>query len=140
MQWRGRRESGNIEDRRGMSGGTMAFGGIGGLILAAVIYFLGGDPSQVTQQASNDQQTQSGAYQDPNDPNDTLKQYMDVVLTSANEVWTDQLNKMNKQYTDPTLVLFTGQTQAGCDAAGIQLPGAFLLPIRSKSIHRPFFF
>ena len=70
MQWRGRRESDNVEDRRGMSGGKMAFGGIGGLILAAVIYFLGGDPSQVTQQVP-DQQTQSGDYHDPNDPSDT---------------------------------------------------------------------
>ena len=131
MQWRGRRESGNIEDRRGMSGGTMAFGGIGGLILVAVIYLLGGDPSQISQQVSNDQQTQSGAYHDPNDPNDTLKQYMDVVLTSANEVWTDQLNKLNKQYNDPTLVLFTGQTQAGCGTAS-SATGPFYCPADQK--------
>ncbi|MFT4155942.1 neutral zinc metallopeptidase [Parafilimonas sp.] len=129
MQWRGRRESGNIEDRRGMSGGTLAFGGIGGLIIAAIVYFLGGDPSQITQQDTA-QQTQSG-YQDPDDPNDTLKQYMDVVLTSANEVWADQFNKMGRQYTDPTLVLFTGQTQAGCGMAS-SATGPFYCPADQK--------
>jgi predicted metalloprotease len=57
MRWRGERESGNIEDRRGMSGGGLAVGGIGGLLIAAVIYFLGGDPSQVMQQPTDQVQT-----------------------------------------------------------------------------------
>ena len=129
MQWRGRREGGNIEDRRGMSGGKLAFGGIGGLVIAVIVYFLGGDPSQIPQQNIG-QQTQSG-YQDPDDPGDTLKQYMDVVLTSANEVWTDQFNKMGRQYTEPTLVLFTGQTQAGCGLAS-SATGPFYCPSDQK--------
>ena len=129
MQWRGRRGGGNIEDRRGMSGGTLAFGGIGGLIIAAIVYFLGGDPSQIPQQDPG-QQTQSG-YQDPDDPGDTLKQYMEIVLTSANEVWTDQFNKMGRQYKEPTLVLFTGETQAGCGLASAAT-GPFYCPSDQK--------
>jgi predicted metalloprotease len=112
-----------------MSGGTVAFGGIGGLIIAVIVYFLGGDPSQIPQQ-DPEQQTQSG-YQDPNDPSDTLKQYMDIVLTSANEVWTDQFNKMGRQYREPTLVLFTGQTQAGCGLASAAT-GPFYCPSDQK--------
>ncbi|MER3464617.1 MAG: metalloprotease, partial [Chitinophagaceae bacterium] len=48
MQWQGRRESGNIDDRRGVSGGSIAVGGgILGVIALVIKLLLGGDPSQV---------------------------------------------------------------------------------------------
>jgi len=50
MVWKGRRESENVEDRRGMGGGGLAIGGIGGLILVLAITLLGGDPGQVIGQ------------------------------------------------------------------------------------------
>ena len=52
MKLEGRRESTNVEDRRGMSGGAIA-GGIGGgaLLIALIVMLLGGDPTQVLQQA-----------------------------------------------------------------------------------------
>jgi len=127
MQWRGRRESGNIEDRRGMSGGGMAVGGIGGLIIAAVIYFLGGDPNQVLQQGPQTQQTPVN----PGDPNDTLRGYIGVVLASTEDVWTTVFNDMNKQYTAPTLVLFSGSTPAGCGNASAST-GPFYCPADQK--------
>ncbi len=127
MQWRGRRESGNIEDRRGMSGGGLAVGGIGGLIIAAVIYFLGGDPNQVLQQTPSGEQTQTN----PGDPNDTLKSYIGVVLASTEDVWTTIFNNMNQQYSDPTLVLFNGQTDAGCGRASAA-SGPFYCPADQK--------
>lgn len=126
MQWRGRRESGNIEDRRGMSGGLVAGGGIGGLIIAAIIYFLGGDPGQV-QQATGPSSQQTTA----NDPNDTLKSYIGVVLASTEDVWSSEFSKMNKTYTDPTLVLFSGQTDAGCGQASAAT-GPFYCPADQK--------
>src|SRR6476659_1543225 len=104
MQWRGRRESGNIEDRRGMSGGTVVFGGIGGLIIAAIVYFLGGDPNQIPQQVPSDQSQESGYVADPGD---TLKSYISVVLADTEDVWDSLFNSMNKRYVDPTLVLFS---------------------------------
>jgi len=128
MRWRGQRESGNIEDRRGMSGGGMAIGGIGGLIVAAIIYFLGGDPSQVVPAPS---ETQGQMQTDPADPNDTLRNYIGVVLASTEDAWTALFEKMNRQYVDPTLVLFTGQTQAGCGLAS-SASGPFYCPSDSK--------
>ena len=125
MQWRGRRESGNIEDRRGMSGGGIAFGGIGGLIIAAVIYFLGGNPSDVLQQAPADQSNYT------TDANDTLKSYIGVVLGDTEDVWDSLFNSMNRQYTDPTLVLFSGSTQAGCGYASAAT-GPFYCPTDQK--------
>ena len=47
MRWREQRQSTNIEDRRGM-GRSVALGGggLGVLILAAIVCLLGGDPRQ----------------------------------------------------------------------------------------------
>ncbi len=127
MQWRGRRESGNIEDRRGISGGHVAFGGIGGLIIAAIVYFLGGDPSQLPQQQS-DQATQNSSA---DNPNDTLRGYVGVVLADTEDVWDSLFTNMHKQYVKPTLVLFSGQTEAGCGYASAA-SGPFYCPSDEK--------
>ena len=50
MRWRDQRQSGNIEDRRGMGRGVaLGGGGIGVLILAAIVCLLGGDPRQLLE-------------------------------------------------------------------------------------------
>lgn len=126
MQWRGRRESGNIEDRRGITGGHVAFGGIGGLIIAAIVYLLGGNPSQVLPTG---QESTQNNYVD--NANDTLKDYIGVVLADTEDIWDSLFNSMNRQYTDPTLVLFTGETQAGCGYASAAT-GPFYCPADQK--------
>lgn len=123
MQWRGRRESSNVEDRRGITGGHVAFGGIGGLIIAAVIYFLGGNPSQVLQQ-QNDPTTQTSAA---DNANDTLRSYVSVVLADTEDVWDSLFNNMHKQYTKPKLILFSEETQAACGNAS-SATGPFYCP------------
>ncbi|MBS1745339.1 MAG: neutral zinc metallopeptidase [Bacteroidetes bacterium] len=131
MDWRGRRESSNVEDRRGgITGGHVAVGGVGGLIVAVIIYFLGGDPNQVLQQPTDQVQQQSG-YVNSNDPSDTLGQFIKVVLADTEDVWDSLFNSMNKQYTDPTLVLFSGETQAGCGYASAAT-GPFYCPADQK--------
>ena len=126
MQWRGRRESGNIEDRRGITGGHVAFGGIGGLIIAAIVYFLGGNPSDVVQQP--DQSSQNGYT---NNANDTLEHYIGVVLADTEDVWDSLFNSMHRQYNKPTLVIFSGETDAGCGYASAAT-GPFYCPADQK--------
>src|SRR6516164_5914652 len=128
MEWRGRRESDNVEDRRGITGGHVAVGGIGGLIIAAIIYFLGGNPNQVLQQAPSDQSTQN-SYTD--NANDTLKDYVSVVLADTEDVWDSLFNSMNKEYTHPKLVLYSGETDAGCGYAS-SATGPFYCPADQK--------
>ena len=129
MQWRGRRESNNVEDRRGITGGHVAFGGIGGLIIAAIIYFLGGDPNQVLQQPSSDQSAQNGYVN--NNPTDTLQDYIRVVLADTEDVWDSLFNSMDRRYTHPKLVLFSEGTQAGCGYAS-SASGPFYCPADQK--------
>jgi predicted metalloprotease len=129
MEWRGRRESGNIEDRRGLSGGHFVMGGgIGGLIIAAIIYLLGGNPGQVTDSNPSDQYAQSSRA---NDPNDTLRDEIGVILADTEDVWDSLFNSMHKHYVDPTLVLFSGSTQAGCGYAS-SATGPFYCPSDQK--------
>ena len=57
MKLTGRRESSNVEDRRGMSGGAKAgIGGIGAVIVAALFAWMsGGDPLSAGLQAAQEQ-------------------------------------------------------------------------------------
>lgn len=127
MDWRGRRESDNIEDRRGITGTHVAFGGIGGLIIAAVIYFLGGNPSQVLQQQP-DQSVQTAV---PGSADDTLRDFVGVVLADTEDVWDSLFTSMHKTYIKPKLVLFSGETQAACGEANAAT-GPFYCPSDQK--------
>ena len=44
MRWRGRQQSGNVEDRRGMGGKLALGGGAGGLIIVIISLLLGENP------------------------------------------------------------------------------------------------
>ena len=58
MRWGDQRQSTNIEDRRGIGGRGIALGGggIGVLILAAIVCLLGGDPRQFLESQPQVQQ------------------------------------------------------------------------------------
>jgi predicted metalloprotease len=63
MKWLGRRQSDNVEDRRGMSGGKMvAGGGIIGLVVLVINMFMGGDSGQLLN--GIEQQMQQGQQQE----------------------------------------------------------------------------
>lgn len=51
MRWRGERQSDNVEDRRGMSGGGKIIGGgLGGIVLLVIALLMGADPRQLLEQ------------------------------------------------------------------------------------------
>ena len=59
MRWKGREQSKNIEDRRGMrTGMAVGGGGLGLIILMVIATLLGADPRRLMQQAQNAQQQQ----------------------------------------------------------------------------------
>jgi predicted metalloprotease len=126
MQWRGRRESSNVEDRRGM-GGMVAGGGIVSAIIGLLVYLLsGGDSSTVPQQ----QQDPSATYQQaPAD--DSLRHFVAVVLAETEDVWTDLFRREGSSYVDPKLDLFTGQVRSACGFAGAAM-GPFYCPLDQK--------
>jgi len=128
-------ESDNVEDRRGM-GMPMRAGGVGvGTVLLALAasYFFGVDPSTVIGVASQLQ----GAPTVQNVPakkppaDDTNARFVSKVLGSTERTWQAQFKRLNKQYEDPKLVLFTGATPTAC-GTGQTAMGPFYCPMDRK--------
>lgn len=119
MQWMGRRESSNVEDRRGITGGGMAIGGgvIGIIFILAKFLLGGGDLNDLQQLVSPQQQEMT---QEQQAAEDKEAQFVKVVLADTEDVWTKLFGDMGRTYTDPTLVLFNGTTTSGCGYASAQ--------------------
>ena len=129
MRLDGRRESSNVDDRRG---GGFRLGGKGGLGIGAAIviglitYCATGDLNQAFQVASNTsdvtsvitgQSTTSGGEYQPTAEEQELESFAKKVLASTEDVWTEEFKKMGKTYEAPTLVFFSGSVQSGCGGA-----------------------
>jgi len=130
MRWEGRRQSENIEDRRGMrvSRGGLVGGGIGTLAIALLVYFLGGDPTAVLQQAPVE--TTNEPYEES--PNEAeWRQFTAVALADTEDVWNAVFKEMGGEYREPTLVLFTGAVESGCGFAEAAM-GPFYCPPDEK--------
>lgn len=127
MLWRGRRESTNVDDRRGMStGGLVAGGGILGAIVLVLNFLLGGgDVSQLPTQLPGGGQTELSQEQQAAD--DERAQFVKVVLAETEDVWNQLFRQQGQTYTEPTLVLFRGGVQSGCGSASSQT-GPFYCP------------
>jgi predicted metalloprotease len=116
MKVEGRRTSGNIEDRRGMSTGKMAVGGgIGAIAIAVIILLLGGDPSQVVETIQGPV-TESGPVS-ASPEEEAMANFVSVVLAGTEDVWTRIFKESNLTYRQPTLVLFRDQVQSACGYA-----------------------
>jgi uncharacterized protein len=127
MRWKGRRQSGHVEDRRSMRGPAMAGGGLMGLILVLVVVLLGGDPRPLLQQIENNPPQQAGpAAIDP--AQDELAQFVSVVLADTEDVWTELFRERGDQYRKPTLVLFRQAVQSACGFQGAAT-GPFYCPL-----------
>ena len=131
MQWRGRRSSSNVDDRRGISGGGIAAGGgVIGLVIYLIYSFLGGnaDPSQMPQIT---QQTQTTQTAEEKAADDDRAEFVKVVLAETEDVWNKIFADNGKQYTEPTLVLFRDAVASACGNAS-SASGPFYCPGDSK--------
>ena len=88
MRWKGRKESSNVEDRRGMSPGGKGIvgGGIGTIAIVLVVLLLGGDPTSILQNVQTDQQGSTSNYTETAEDKE-LSQFVSVVLAETENVW-----------------------------------------------------
>ena len=115
MRWRGERQSTNIEDRRGLSGGKVAVGGgLGTLLVIIIALLFGADPRQLLEQVPTDQPSQVQTSRPQNAEEEELKQFVGVVLAKSEDVWGEIFRQNGRQYREPTLVLFTDQVPTAC--------------------------
>ena len=133
MRWAGRRESDNIEDRRGMStGGMVAGGGITGVIVLLLALLFGVDPSALLQQGEPGDEGGTAARREASPTEDNLMKFTRVVLADTEDVWNDLFRtQLRKDYPEPVLVPFTGQTRSGCGTAS-SATGPFYCPADQK--------
>ncbi|MBQ3896370.1 MAG: neutral zinc metallopeptidase, partial [Paludibacteraceae bacterium] len=118
MRMTGRRESSNVDDRRGMSGGKKAGLGLAGIVVVVVIaLFTGQDPTAMLSQmgAAETQQTEGRA--EFTEEEQQLATFSKQVLAGTEDVWTAEFKKMGKTYRAPKMVLFTSSVQTGCGGA-----------------------
>lgn len=136
MKWSGRRESGNLEDRRGMSSGgkTIVGGGIIGIIILLLNTF-GGENAQMltpileqmnqgTQNAQTEQRELTTAELEE-------RQFVDAILTDTEDVWTKIFQENNLQYKEPNMVLFSDAVNTECGNA-TAASGPFYCPADQK--------
>jgi len=120
MRYKGRRQSSNIEDRRGMSSGRKVGigGGIGTIIIVLIVWLLGGDPSEVMNIMQNQQSaTETSTDYQPNAHEQELTEFVSVVLADTEDVWHKLFDDSGLTYREPTLVLFSTATESACGFA-----------------------
>lgn len=95
MRLDGRRESSNVEDRRGMSGGAKAGLGIGGIIMVALFAWLsGGDPvaavmQQVQQNTFGGNTEVTEGQPQFTEEEQQLATFSTQILAGTEDVWTE---------------------------------------------------
>lgn len=128
MRWKGRRESSNVEDRRGVSprGKGLVGGGIGTIAIVLVVLLLGGDPTDLLQNVQLDNQQQNTNYVET-ERDKELAQFVSVVLAETETVWHKIFKENGSTYREPKLVLYSGQVESACGIAGSAV-GPFYCP------------
>jgi uncharacterized protein len=150
MEWKGRRQSDNVEDQRGQGGGGFGRGGpsfrfpsgsrvqrttgggLSGLLMLVVLFFVlkacGIDPMQVLTEGElggpvvSQQQTPRSQAR-----NDEMSQFVKVVLAETEDTWGRIFQQNGRDYPEPTLVLFDGQVRSACGFASAA-SGPFYCP------------
>jgi hypothetical protein len=132
MKWLGRRQSDNMDDRRGMSGGGKAV--VGGGLLGIVILLLntfGGENAQmitpILEQLNNRGQSAPTEQRDLTAEEIAEGKFIEAILVDTEDVWDKIFQENNMQYQRPKLVLFTGGVETDCGNA-TSASGPFYCP------------
>lgn len=134
MRWEFGRRSRNVEDRRGAMPRPVAVGGgLGAVLLALVIMFLGGDPSVVFDQgvSTNDPYSYPTESGNISPEEEKLADFVSVVLADTEDTWNSLFQEMGGTYQEPRLVLFSGTVESACGYAQSAM-GPFYCPLDQK--------
>jgi len=137
MKWKGRRKSGNLEDRRGMSKGKMAAGG--GIVVTIIVLalnFFGGDTGKqlapIVEQIGNSRTSQQVEQRELTAQEKEMGDFMATVLADTEDAWRQIFNENNLgNYQEPKMVLFTDAVRTGCGNAS-SASGPFYCPADQK--------
>lgn len=143
MKWKGRRQSSNVDDRRGQSSSGQGIGGFSPMLLAPLVKLLfskvglfivggflvvslimGKNPlSLISQLLSGGALTESSTPYEATAEDQELAEFSATILANTEDVW----NKLMSNYREPELVLFTGSVSSACGSAS-SATGPFYCP------------
>jgi uncharacterized protein len=133
MRWQDLRRSSNVEDRRGRSsGGKVALGGIGVVIVVVLGLLTGQDPTEILSSLEGSQaEEQVGTQPAGPRPDDHMADFVTAVLGSTEDVWGRIYAENGRQYQPPTLQIFDNVTRGACGGASAAM-GPFYCPADQK--------
>ncbi|PFN95672.1 metalloprotease [Bacillus sp. AFS076308] len=127
MKWKGRRESSNVEDRRGIGGKTIIGGGIGSIIIVLLFTLLGGNPGDImNNMTTNNASDTNTPYQETAKEKEQAD-FVSVVLADTEDIWSEEFKKRGLTYENPKLVLYSGSVQSACGSQSAAV-GPFYCP------------
>ncbi len=119
MKLTGRRESTNVDDRRGMSAAKAGGVGIVGIIVALLMTFMSKGSLDLTDIVSNvgmmgnvTEQAEGGREFTAEEQE--LATFSKQILAGTEDVWAEEFKKLGRTYEPPKMVLYTGSVQTGC--------------------------
>nr|WP_315140890.1 neutral zinc metallopeptidase [uncultured Flavobacterium sp.] len=132
MKWQGRRQSDNMEDRRGMSTGgkSLIGGGIIGIIILLVNVFGGENAQMITpvlEQFNNQSQSAPTEQRDLTPSEIEEGKFVNAILVDNEDTWSKIFQENNLPFEPAKLVLFSGQVETACGGAS-SASGPFYCP------------
>ena len=133
MKWKGRRQSDNVEDRRGMSGGGKAIvgGGLIGIVILLLNVFGGENAKMLTpmlEQINQGQTTTPTEQRELTPEEKEMGEFVSTVFADTEDIWTKIFEDNNLgTYEQPKMVLFTGSVETACGGAS-SASGPFYCP------------
>ena len=135
MKWIGRRQSDNVEDRRGMSGGGKAIvgGGVIGIIILLLNTFGGENAQMLTPLLEQMNQGQAAPTEQRALTAEEIEsgKFIKTIFADTEDTWSQIFQENNKQYKQPNMVLFTGNVETACGSA-TSASGPFYCPSDKK--------
>jgi uncharacterized protein len=132
MKWIGRRQSENVEDRRGMSGGGKAVIGGGAIgIIILLLQLFGGETGQsignVLEQTNSQQTTTQTESRPLTAEEEQVGKFVSTVFADTEDIWQQIFKENNLQYRLPKMVLFSDAVETACGSASAA-SGPFYCP------------
>jgi hypothetical protein len=136
MKWQGNRQSDNVDDRRGMSGGgkALAGGGIIGIIILLLNVFGGENAQMITpilEQFNQSQQTEPTQQRELTAEEKEIGDFAKTVFAYTEDTFVQVFQENGMQYEQPKMVLFSDAVQTACGSA-TATSGPFYCPADQK--------
>lgn len=132
MKWQGRRQSENVEDRRGMSAGGKVVAGGGALgIIILLLNLFGGETGQtlapMLEQMNQGQNTTQTEQRELTKEEKVVGEFVSTVFAYNEDTWQKIFQENNMKYRFPKMVMFTDAVETACGSASAA-SGPFYCP------------